>query len=158
MATRQERLEAQLSKKERDLSLAAEFAKKVVSPLLANILEDGYTPAFPMTKRQVRVYGRDAVRCFVLMFKLLQRGGRNKQGVPFKSHWVVNRAALKPYIEWSQMEAPLSVLHEMLVEAGTSEEVWNRVSKRWINKVIRDAARVAKKRKEEQNGNISHNK
>lgn len=138
------------AQRERELQLAAEFTKKVVSPILANILEDGRHAAFPMTLRQVRDYGRDGVRCFRLMFKLLQRGGRTKEGVPFKTHWVVNTEALRPYIEWSQMEEPLSKLLEMLTAAGTNELVWNKVGKKWLNKTMKDLIRKAKRTKEER--------
>lgn len=144
--TRQERLQHKLAARDRQLALAAEFAKKVVSPILANILEDGRTAAFPMTLRDVRAYGVDAVRVFRLMFKLLNRGGRTDAGIGFKSNWVVNPVSLAPFIEWTQQELPLKDLHVALVERGATELAWDKRRKAWYDKAIRAAAVLHKKR------------
>lgn len=139
MSTRKERKAASLAKKEHDLLIADQFVKKVISPLFANILEEGRTPAFQMTLRQVKLdYGRDAERCFRLMFKLLQRGGVTRDGTPFKSQWVVNFDALKPYQEWAVLDQPLSSLLTMLKENNVIEEVWHKLTRQWMSKKMRD--------------------
>ena len=139
MTSYKERKAASLAKKERELHTADQFVKKVISPLFANILEEGQTPAFPMTLRQVRNdYGRDAERCFRLMFKLLQRGGITRDGVPFKSQWVVNFNALKPYQEWAVLDEPLSSLLGSLKKHNVIEEVWHKTTRQWLSKKMRE--------------------
>lgn len=114
-------------KEEAAVKNARDFEHHVMVSIFANMASTGDTPAFPMTIRRVRdTWGRDAAAVFKLMFRQLVRGGLNKQGKPFKSHWVVNQAAMKPLLEWVSLNTNLKVLHRMLLDAGAFEEVWAR--------------------------------
>lgn len=134
------RKKASLAKQDRLIKEADTFNTEIISPILMNIIEGERTPAFPMTLRTVRnVYGLDALRVFRLMFKLLQRGGRDLNGVGFKSQWVVNERSCRPYIEWTQKpNRTLKCLHEMLMTNGAMEMVWSKSDRTWWQKDMRD--------------------
>lgn len=138
MSTRAERELCRQQKLAKEHQQALTFEHKVLSPIFANMFEDERAPSFPMTIRQVRdEHGKWAAMVFKIMFKQLVRGGCDVNGKPFKSHWVVNRSALRPFMKWTQLEhANLKTLYEMLIEEGATEEIWVRKVRKFVPRKI----------------------
>lgn len=140
--TRQARLEASKLKLAKDLEKAQNFSKKVLLPICLNYIQEltvFKSEPVRISAREVRnLYGVEAARIFKIVFRLLQRGGINKNGEGFRSCWVVNPDAIQVLIEWTQVEETLKQLENRLKEANCTEDVWDRENRHWTEKAVRD--------------------
>lgn len=151
--SRAERLLITQKKLVKDLERFSKFNQRIISPMLADLLlrEQGLeTEKLVMTSRSIRdEHGETALKCFNLMFKLVQRGGVSREGIPFKTSWVPNFNAIEPYkhfmLNAADEELTCKNLRKALLEAGTASEMWVRESKEWQSRAIRQAATASKR-------------
>lgn len=151
MTTYQTRQHAAEQKLIREQLQANRFVKLVVSRLFAHIIDDSdYSEPIAITARQVQdEFGKAGRECFVLMFRLLQRGGMNKDGKGYPTKWVANKASLPAYEQWlTQTPEALQTcrsLAKALVAGGVFREEWHKPQQTWLDSNIRKAATVSRR-------------
>ena len=146
----------------REVQQYSDFIVRVVSPLFAHLHIDSSTrgPTLSISAREIEnEYGSASAKCFKLLFKLLQRGGRDKNGIAFKSAWVINDEALQPFVEYntSKEEKLTSAgLLKALNEASVCQLEWYKplsptARKMWISTALRNTKMASRRLENKEN-------
>lgn len=137
------------------INKAHRFISNIIAPLLAEI-QVAYKKPMKITAREIQdEYGKAAMECFKLIFKLKNRGGYSKEkSTGFTSEWIVSNEALTAFLEWKKItkEHTCRDLKNYLILSGLTEQKLHqgtfyakamfdqiRDSQRKKDKLVRDA-------------------